>query len=554
MSPRRAALLVPFLLAVVARAAEPDPELVYAEKTLQEARVDTDGPALIRFFRERTPTAEDAARLADAVRRLGDDDFDAREKASEELIRAGRKALPFLKPAERDKDPERARRVAQCLHEIESGAEINRIVAAARVLQERRPAGAAPVLLAYVPAAADEGVEQALLRALLAAGVKDGEPDAALEKALTDKDLLRRAAAAYVLGRAVPGQRTAVRRLLADAEPRVRYEAGLALLHAGDKEAVPALIALLGDGPMSLGWRAQELLYRVAGDKAPTVFLADEAAAKRAAVAEAWQAWWKEAAATTDLSKVNLDNTLQGINVVCEIPNNEQQGRVWAFRADGKPLWEFGNVPGPVDAQLLPNGHILVGEWHTNQVTERDRTGKVIWSYKAGSSLASCQRLPNGNTFIGTTTEMMEVDPKGNRIYTRKDAAGGGLFRSHRLLNGHIVYAASGRIVELDDKGKEVRSVKVPIGGTDWTSFDLVAGDRFLVACRSAGQVVEIDAAGKIVWQCNVPEPMSVARLPNGNTLVASYNADCVVREINQAKQEVWTYKVAARPFCIRRF
>ena len=106
----------------------------------------------------------------------------------------------------------------------------------------------------------------------------------------------------------------------------------------------------------------------------------------------------------------------------------------------------------------------------------------------------------------------------------------------------------------MDDQGKEVRVVKIPIGSTDWTSFDPLPGGRYLVANRGAGQVVEIDAAGKILWQCNVPEPMSVARLPNGNTLVASYNGDCTVREFNQAKQEVWTRKVDAKPFCVRRF
>jgi HEAT repeat protein len=554
MCPRRALWLVAVSgLVVVARAAEPDPELVNAEAVLQEAKVETDGASLLRFFRDRTLTADDTARLTDAVRRLGDDDFDTREKASDELIRAGRKALPFLKAAERDKDPERARRVAQCLQEIESGVEIRRIVAAARVLRDRPFPGAAPVLLAYLPQAGDQQVEDALLRALLAVGVKEGKPDAALEKALTDKDMLRRVAAAYVLGRAVPEQRAAVRRLFADPEPRVRFEAALALAHSGDKEAVPALIALLADGPMPLGWRAQEILYRVAGDKAPTLALVDEDPAKRAAVAEAWRGWWKDAAPTTDLTKVNLDNTLQGINVICEIPSNEQQGRVWGCRADGKVLWEFGNIPGPVDAQLLPNGNILVGEWHTSQVTERDRTGKVVWTFKAVGSLASCQRLPNGNTFVGTVSEMTEVDPKGNRLYTRKDPAGS-LYRSHRLPNGHIIYATNGRIVEIDEKGKEVRAVKIPIAANDWTSVELLPGDRFLVAVRGAGQVVEIDAQGKILWQVAVQEPMSVARLPNGNTLVACYNQNCKVVEFDQAKKEVWTFKVNARPFCIRRF
>ena len=65
---------------------------------------------------------------------------------------------------------------------------------------------------------------------------------------------------------------------------------------------------------------------------------------------------------------------------------------------------------------------------------------------------------------------------------------------------------------------------------------------------------MELDAAGTILWECPVPDPMSAVRLPNGNTLVGSYNGECMVREFNQAKTEVWKLKVGAKPFCIRRF
>src|SRR4051812_19127914 len=99
MNPRRALWLVPVLLVGLVRAAEPDPEVAHAEKTLADAGVATDAPALLRFFRDRPLSEADRARLADAVRRLGDDDFEAREKASAELVRAGRTALPLLRDA-----------------------------------------------------------------------------------------------------------------------------------------------------------------------------------------------------------------------------------------------------------------------------------------------------------------------------------------------------------------------------------------------------------------------------------------------------------------------
>ena len=535
-----------------ARAEEPDPELVHAVSTLREAKIDTSGSALIRFFKERTLTADDRSRLSDAVRRLGDDDFETREKASDELLRAGRKALPFLRPAQNDMDPERARRVALCLLEIESGAELTRIVAVARVLTERRPDGASSALLAYLPGAEDEEVEEALMRALLAVGMKDGRADESLIKALMDKEPLRRAAAAYVLGRADPGHRASVRRLFADPEARVRFEAGIALVRAGDKEAVPVLVRLLGEGPMPLGWRVQEILSRIAGDKGPALTLADEEPVKRAKVADAWRAWWKAAAAETDLGKINLDEALRGINVICE-EGVGGVGRVWACRADGKPIWEIKNVMA-WDVQLLPNGHVLIGEHNAHQVTERNLQGDIVWKKTVDNQISTCRRLPNGNTFIGTFNEILEVDPKGTTVYSYKDPAAGLIARAHRLRNGHLLFACGGdRIVELDAQFKEIRRLKVVANGDSWISVEPLPGDRFLVAPYGASKVTELDASGKVRLEFNSPQPMSAVRLPNGNTLVSCDREHAIV-EYDRAGKEVWRLKLASSVRCVRRF
>src|SRR5438067_1358347 len=123
MGPRPLFWLAAMLASVIlVRAAEPDPELVNAEKTLQNAKVELTGTALLQFFRERTLTPTDRKKLADAVRRLGDDDFETRQKAENDLLRAGRRALPALRPALLDADAERAHRAARCVEEIESDA------------------------------------------------------------------------------------------------------------------------------------------------------------------------------------------------------------------------------------------------------------------------------------------------------------------------------------------------------------------------------------------------------------------------------------------------
>jgi HEAT repeats/PQQ-like domain len=540
-------------LAIVARAAEPDPEIVNAEKTLQEAKVETTGAALLQYFRERTLKPADRAGLADAVRRLGNDDFETREKAEEELLRAGRKALPFLRAALRDEDLERARRAARCVQEIDSDADHSRIAAAAHVLAARKPEGAAAVLLAYLPGAEAEFVEEELSRALLTLGMRDGKADPALLKALTDEEPLRRAVAARVLGRLDPTQRPAVRRLLADAEARVRFEAAVGLARSGDKEAVPSLIGLLSKGPMPIAWKAQEILYRIAGDKAQLPALTDDDGPKRVKVADAWTGWWKTAAPTTDLARINLDEALQGVNVICQEAGGGNPARVWACRADGKPIWEIKNVMA-WDARLLPNGHVLLAEYGVNQVTERDTTGKIVMTVTLRNTLSSCQRLPNGNTFITTFSEILEVDPKGATLWTHANPAHGLIGRSHRLRNGNILYAAAGhKVIETDAAFKEVRTAAVPASGDSWMSLEPLPGNRFLIAPYGAHKVMEIDAAGKVQWECATQTPMSVVRLPNGNTLVGSDRGHAVI-EYNRGGKEVWKLDLAGSVRCVRRY
>src|SRR5262249_56817257 len=104
---------------------------------------------------------------------------------------------------------------------IDTGAGPHVLAAAIRLLAERKPAGAAEALLAYLPYAPDEGVAAAVRQALPAVAVRDGKPEPALLKALADSAPLQRLFAGEALANAgviLPE----VRRLLDDPDPRVR--------------------------------------------------------------------------------------------------------------------------------------------------------------------------------------------------------------------------------------------------------------------------------------------------------------------------------------------
>jgi outer membrane protein assembly factor BamB len=339
---------------------------------------------------------------------------------------------------------------------------------------------------------------------------------------------------------------------LADPDPRVRFHAATPLARAGDKKAVAALIPLLAGKSEAVAQRVEDLLYRIAGDKAPEIILGTTAEERRKG-RDAWAAWWKANEAKVDLARLNLKKLLRGITVVCECGEGKHpQGYVWGYRAGGKPLFEFDNVNTPCDVQLLPNNHVLVATYHANEVTERDRKGKVLWTFKVPGQARSCQRLPNGNTFVASSTAVMEVTRAGKVLYTYQKPEG--IFRAYKLRNGRIVYVSNrGRVVLLDAKGKEIKSVNVPGGVQSWGDVQLLPNGRFLVCSYSGNKVQEITAAGKAVWEVTVTSPSSVNRLPNGNTLVTSMNAKCVV-EYNRAGKEVSKQVTPGRPFCVRRY
>jgi hypothetical protein len=551
-----AATLVALAVALAARAAEPDPLLAQDEQMLRDARVSTEGPALLTFFRERTLTEAQQARLTDLVKKLGDDDFDVREKSSADLVKAGRLAVPFLRPAARDRDAEVARRAADCLREIEQGGDAVLTAAAARVLAARKPDGAAAVLLAYLPSAPDEAVEEAALAALASVGLRDGKPDPALVAALKDRDATRRAAAASVVGRAAAASRKAALPLLEDAEPRVRFAAAAALAHAGEKSAVPALIALVEKGTPALAWQAEDLLFRIAGPDArlPALGPGNDAAGCR----RAWDAWWKEKGDKVDLTKLNLEEAERGITLICDVNGGPRgHGSVWECDRGGKVVWRCDDVNGPIDAQVLPGGRVLIAERHAQRVTERDRKGTVLWETKTKADVVSCERLPNGNTFVATEREVTEVSRDGKTVYSY--AAENYIYSATRLRNGHILYAHNKQgITELDGAGKVVRTVPFTHqgdGGGVWLGVELLPSGRFLVGVYGENKVVEIDGAGKRLWEAEVSTAVFPFRLRGGNTLVPSADGNRVV-EVNRDGKEVWSVRSEAggRPFRVRRY
>ncbi len=542
------AVLLLAVLAPLARSGDIGFDPADDEKILGGAGLGTDGAALVAFLRAQAPSAADHARLTTRLAELGSPVFRERERASRELTEAGRLALPLLRTGLESEDLEVSRRSARCIETIEQSSGATLVASAARLTAIARPAGASDALLAALPSVGDETAEEAIFQALTAVALRNGVADTAVVGAASDREPLKRAAAGLVLGQAAPEQRSVAVRLLADRDARVRFRAACGLLRAGERPAVPALIGLLEGGPSSLAWQAEELLNRLSGDVTVLAGSAtDEAARHRLRMA--WDDWWKANADRVDLARAGRPETSLGLNLIVELDSADRggPGRVWECGADGRPRWEITNLQRPIDARLLPGGRILVAEHAPARVTERERDGRVTWEFSPNGHPVSCQRLPDGNTFIATYNELLEVNHDKVVVSSIK-LPSIMVFHATKLANGHYLYVTSNNcVVELDSAGKELASIPVENSG-GWASVERLAGGTLLVALYNAKKVVEVDRAGKVLWQCDVESPGHATRLPNGNTLVASIEGHRIV-EFDRAGKEVWHQTTPGRPF-----
>jgi hypothetical protein len=528
-----ARLAIFLLAAVLAPASCPaaDDETAAAdERLVKDAGISPDAAGLLAYFRERTLTAADVKRLETLVRQLGDERFEAREAAAKELVGRGAAAAPLLRQARRDPDAEIARRAALCLEQIEAGPGPTLPMAAARLVARRRPPGTAEALLGFLPFADDTLVEDEVLHALVAVSRPAAE-EKLWREALADARPAVRAAAAHVVGaRGTAEQRAAVRSLLRDKDAQVRYRAAEGLLAARDREAVPALIGLLEEAPAAVALQAEGLLYHLAGEQAPRVSVLDTGTGARRKCREAWTAWWAGPGAAVDLARAADRERFLGLTLGIEY----NSGRVWECGPDGKVRWEFTHLQGPMEAQVLPGGRVLLAESNNHTVSERDLRGNIVWQRTLDGDPTGCQRLPNGNTFVSTFTSVRELTRDGKDVYNFKLPGGSNAIRMGR--NGHILCAIDRAIVELDVAGRKVRSIPLP-APPSYVGIEDLPGDRFLLANGGNGQVLEVDAAGKVLWKATVAGACGVCRVPSGNTLVAT---DHRVVELDRTGKVVW--------------
>jgi hypothetical protein len=324
----------------------------------------------------------------------------------------------------------------------------------------------------------------------------------------------------------------------------------LALAGRRDREAVPVLIALLTDLPLEQAWEVEDFLGRIAGDKAPSGGLTGDPA-DRARYREKWAEWWKANGRDIDLARVDLSDQERGLLVVEYSDPRRRQGRVLVLDRAGKVRREYDNLQGPWDAQLQPNGNLLVVERNLQRVSERDASGKVLWQ-RNYPGVFSCRRLRNGNLFVVCQQQLLEVDREGKAVFTHPYQLGS-ILAARKFRDGQIGYVGyNGGYVRLDANGKQVKTTQLPFVNFNLSGGEILPGDRVLVSVQNLGKVIEYDKDGKPVWEAAVQFPAGPHRLGNGQTLVPSNGNTRITRLDPAGKVVAEMTDLPYRPFAVR--
>jgi hypothetical protein len=237
---------------------------------------------------------------------------------------------------------------------------------------------------------------------------------------------------------------------------------------------------------------------------------------------------------------------------------------------DGSESWNAGKAAAR-DGFILSNGNALIA-W-SDEVKELTKDHVTVFHYeisKDNKEIGTVQRLEDGRTLItelGSNPRLLEINPDGAiavavPLQPETDNAHMQTRMARKLPNGHYLvphllafrvkeYAADGKVVA------EYPTDAAELGGREAENWPFTAirlpNDHMLVNLTHGNKTVEFDETGRIVWKVSnddfpkeqpFADPCGGQRLPNGNTVIASYGSGGPIKvfEVTRDKRLVWKY------------
>ncbi|MBI5692115.1 MAG: hypothetical protein HZC55_18700 [Verrucomicrobia bacterium] len=236
-----------------------------------------------------------------------------------------------------------------------------------------------------------------------------------------------------------------------------------------------------------------------------------------------------------------------------------------AFRAvvideEGRVGWSFG-APHTCDAFVLPGRRVLLSDQHGARIV--NFAGDVLWDYRApvGAEVYSCEMLANGSVLVGEggTKRLVEVDATGRIVIeiplVTSVPVHGQVRTVRKLPDGAylVCFYKDGAVREILPDGRVRRSID---GLGEAYYAERLADGNTLIGCGDRHRAVEIDPAGRVVWEVNENDlpghPLrfvgQVRRLANGHTLICNWPAhgheggQPLLVEITRDKRIAWSF------------
>ena len=236
---------------------------------------------------------------------------------------------------------------------------------------------------------------------------------------------------------------------------------------------------------------------------------------------------------------------------------------------DGRETWNAGR-PAAHNGWVLPSGNVLVA-WGS-EIKEFTRDKQVVFHYVKSAEnqeIGTVQRLTDGNTLVtelGKRPRLMEVDSAGKIVLEfplqpETENAHLQTRMARKLANGNylVPHLLAFKVKEYTPKGEIVSELKTDLpelGGRQAENWPFTAirldGGNTLVSLTHGNKVVEFDPRGQIAWKVSnddlpskpFDDACGCQRLPNGNTVIASYHATKGIKifEVTREKQIVWKF------------
>ena len=258
---------------------------------------------------------------------------------------------------------------------------------------------------------------------------------------------------------------------------------------------------------------------------------------------------------------------------IVEITVDEPRGRVeWSHPANTREGW------------VLPNGNVLLalskgGATPRGAAIEiaRGRDGKpdeVVWRYDGTQEeVNSIQKTPEGTyvlTEAGPRPRLLEIAADGTvkvevQLACQKSNAHMETRMARKQPDGtylapHLLDFA---IKRYDAEGAVLSSIDTHVAGepkiNSWPFTAIVLPDGGILAGLTNGnRVAEFDPQGKLRWEITtadvdgaIADACGVQRLPNGNTMIASYHVGkggVRMLEVTPEKKVAWVWTADVPP------